>query len=137
MHRRHTRRQVLAIYLCSQAGVLRRRVHSAISRFVTRPRVRALVIDGLRMKPRMRGPEELRRRFRTRRSRLRRGFHFAPRRDLHRLEQKLADFIIGYYLGERLLWALAIGTKFCSTTLDRGEVIVFFQTRPLASTWPG
>ena len=57
MHRRHTRRKVLAIYLRAQAGVLRRRVHSAISRFVTQPRIRALVIDGLRMKPRMRGTE--------------------------------------------------------------------------------
>jgi hypothetical protein len=96
MHRRHTRRKVLAIYLCSQAGVLRRRVHSAISRFVTQPRIRALVINGLRMHFRMRWPEELRRRFWTRRRRLRRGFHFAPRRALQRLKQKPADFIIDY-----------------------------------------
>jgi hypothetical protein len=71
----------------------------------------------------MRGAEEVRLRFPARRRRLRRRFHFAPGRALQRFEQKLAGFISCDHLGERLLRALAISTKFCSTTLDRGEVM--------------
>jgi hypothetical protein len=95
MHRRHTRRKVLAIYLRAQASILWRRVHSRVGRLIRKPRIRALVIDRLRMHFRMRGTEELRRRFRIRRSRLRRGFHLGPRRDLHRLVQQPTGFILG------------------------------------------
>ena len=136
MHRSHARRKVLAIYLRAQAGVVRVRIHSRVGRLIRKTRIRALVIDGLRMHFRVRWPEKIRRRFRTRRSRLRRGLHFAPRRALQRLVEKLADFILDDRLGERLFLALAIGTKFCSTTLDRGKIIMFFQTRPLALDLP-
>jgi hypothetical protein len=129
MHRRHTRRKVLAIYLRAQAGILRRRVHSAISRFVTQPRIRALVIDGLRMKPRVRWPEELRLRFPARRRRLRRRFHFGPRRDLHCLIQKPAGFILRDHLGKSLLLALAVGPKRLRALYYRIVKRILFQTR--------
>jgi transposase len=52
MHRRHARAEVLAIYLRAQTRVLRMRVHSRVGRLIRKTQIRALVINGLRMKPR-------------------------------------------------------------------------------------
>jgi hypothetical protein len=80
MHRHHTRRKVLPIYFRAQASILRMSIHSRVGTLIRKPRIRALVINGLRMKPRMRWTEELRRRFPARRRRSRRGFHFGGQR---------------------------------------------------------